>query len=276
MDKEEQEIETRLEFDIYVMGEMKFEFINFLTECYKDNFFETLSWGNFRRYQLLLSNENRWLNIYFIFLKNELNSDILINSFKIYEKRNITLLLYNIHDQKSEKIIDMLNETLLYERNKFYEGILNEDNVHESLAKLHGDEEIMIGSDDVKEGLKFLNENEDNLLIKVGFSPFNKKSKVAKKDGNTYSVQSELFYVEDEAPTNFYGLTKHLLSKYFELFMIEDKVENYLDFAFTGTDNKIDKKQENDMMNYFVKIINCLIGLYIIACFYKFIISDNL
>jgi hypothetical protein len=45
------------------MGEMKIEFMCFLGECFKDNFFETLSWGNFRRFQLILSNKKNWINI---------------------------------------------------------------------------------------------------------------------------------------------------------------------------------------------------------------------
>ena len=65
------------------MGEMKEGFMIFLEDCFKNDFFETISWGNFRRFQLVLSHNNNWINLFFIVIKNESASDILINSFKI-------------------------------------------------------------------------------------------------------------------------------------------------------------------------------------------------
>jgi hypothetical protein len=265
---------TRLDFEIYVMGEMKYEFINFLTECYKENFIETLSWGNFRRYQLVIGNEDKWLNVYFIFLKNEMNADILINSFKIYEKRNFTLLLYNIHEQKSEKNIDMLNENLIFERNKFYEGILNEESISENLTKINAeeDDEDVISTDRIKGGLKFLTDNEDNLIFKVGFSP-SKKTK-GKRESVNYSIKSEVFMIEDEEEAvNFCGLMNNLLNKYFDIFMISNKKEDFMNIADVKTE-KVDSKTDRDMMGYLVKVIDWFIVIYLIACFYKFLYTD--
>jgi hypothetical protein len=261
---------TRMDFELYVMGEMKYEFINFLTECYKDNFIETLSWGNFQRYQLILSNDSKWLNVYFIFLKNDFNADILINSFKIYEKRNFTLLLYNIQEQKSEKNIDILNESLICERNKFYEGILNEDSISEGLNKI-GDKAVL-STDIVKGGLRFLTDNEENLIFKVGFLPIPKKTKGGKKENTVYTIHSDLFFIDDEEDAvNFCELVNILLKKYFDQFMVSNKLEDYMHIA----ENKYDDvAPEKDNMNYLVKVIDWLIAIYIIACFYKFMITD--
>ena len=135
-DKNNKSEESRLDLEVYIMGEMKYELMFFLGECYKDNFCETLSWGNFRRFQLTLSNNKNWINIYFIILRNEMTADVLINTFKIYEKRNLTLLLYNTNDQKSKKLIENLQEILIFERNKFYEGILNDNSIKKNMKKL--------------------------------------------------------------------------------------------------------------------------------------------
>ena len=110
----------KLDMEIYIMGDTKLEFISFLSDCFKENFFETLSWGNFRRFQLLLENNNIWLNIFFVLLNNEQNGDLIINNFKIFEKRNFLLMVYIVNDSKSEKQIDNMYESFLAERDKLY------------------------------------------------------------------------------------------------------------------------------------------------------------
>ena len=162
-EKASMSLDSRLDLEIYVMGEMKYEFMSFLGECYKENFCETLSWGNFRRFQLTLTGKKNWINIYFILLKNEMTADVLINTFKAYEKRNSTIILYNAHDQKSKKAAETLQESLIFERNKFYEGILNDNSIKKSLKKL-SEEQTELNADVDTETLK---ENLRNLLEKI-------------------------------------------------------------------------------------------------------------
>jgi hypothetical protein len=278
---------SRLDLEIYVMGEMKLEFMTFLGECFKENFIETLSWGNFRRFQLVISDKNSWLNVHFIHLKNEVNADILINSFKIYEKRNFTLLLYNPNDQKNEKQIDSLYESLILERNKFYEGILNEDQVNKNLKKFTSDtnfKNLKINSTDLIKNLRFLTENEgQNLIYKIGFYPnlVNKKTKNLKKhdSNNLYELNNEIFQIKDEEPTDFSGLMNFILKENFAKFRVDDSNQNIKNFFEVinfnpKTKPKQKTKKADNKMQYFVKVIDWLIVIYIISCFYKFMIVE--
>lgn len=288
--------DTRLDIEVYVMGEMKIEFMCFLGECFKDNFFETLSWGNFRRFQLILSNKKNWINIHFMMLRNEVSADVLINTFKIYEKRNFTFLFYNAHDQKSEKHIDTLYESLIQERNKFYEGILNEESISANLKKISGDSStsnLKISTEMIKNNLKFLTENsqEENLIYKIGFYPntTSKKTKNIKKSADmnlSYEIGNEIFYIQGEEDViDFAGLVTFILKENFKKLKIENpnsnsslNLENFLDilkFDKKNVKKGKDKSSQNKMMHYFVKTIDWLIVIYILASFYKFIIDHN-
>jgi hypothetical protein len=275
--------DSRLDLEIYLMGDMKIEFMFFLGECFKDNFFETLSWGNFRRFQLVLSNKNQWVNFHFISLSNEMSADVLINSFKIYEKRNFTLLFYNANDQKSQKNVDTLYESLISERNKFYEGILNEESVELNFKKISFDSNC-VTSEEIKNNLKFLtNNNEENLIYKVGFYPntTNRKTKnVKKSDANSsYDINGDNFYIFGQEETiDFAGLMGFILNENFKKLKITNnvKINNFLEVLKFQNKEPIrakEKKEDNKLI-YFFKIIEWLIVLYILVSFYRFIIDN--
>lgn len=80
-------LNKRLDVEIFVIGSMKNEFISFLSDVFKQSFAETFSWGNYNRYQLTIEKKNLWMNLFFICLKNDKNLDIMMDSFKILEKR---------------------------------------------------------------------------------------------------------------------------------------------------------------------------------------------
>ena len=283
-DKNNKSEESRLDLEVYIMGEMKYELMFFLGECYKDNFCETLSWGNFRRFQLTLSNNKNWINIYFIILRNEMTADVLINTFKIYEKRNLTLLLYNTNDQKSKKLIENLQEILIFERNKFYEGILNDNSIKKNMKKLVDEDNQShneVDSDTLKENLKYLTDNESNLLFKIGFqaNQTNKKTKNVKKNdtNSSYDIENNIFFIEEEQ-TNFNQLVCFLITENFnKLKYDEKKYENFIKVISENTKNKNKKlgRGKNSTINYIVKIIDWLIIGYILICFYKFLVKQN-
>jgi hypothetical protein len=191
----------KLDMEIYIMGDNKLEFNSFLSDCFKENFFETLSWGNFRRFQLLLENNNIWLNIFFILLNNEQNGDLIINNFKIFEKRNFLLMIYVVNDSKSEKQIDNMYESFLTERDKLYDGILNDDIITKNLKKITNKK---INHEEFKNNLDFLIGGESNLIYKLGFVPniVNKRTKNYKKSNDnhslSYNLNQEIFYFNME------------------------------------------------------------------------------
>jgi hypothetical protein len=275
--------DSRLDIEIYVMGEMKIEFMCFLGECFKDNFFETLSWGNFRRFQLILSNKKNWINVHFIFLRNEMSADVLINTFKIYEKRNFTLLFYNANDQKSEKHVESLYESLISERNKFFEGILNDESIYNNLKKISSTISTEV-TEGIKNNLKFLTDNssEENLIYKIGFYPnlTNKKTKNIKKaDVNTsYEVNGDYFYINGQEETcGFDGLLEFILVESFKKLRINQNLTGFLEvikFSPRGQEVVQGKKPKKKLI-YFLKIIEWMIVLYILVSFYKFIIDHN-
>ena len=276
--------DSRLDLEIYLMGDMKIEFMYFLGECFKDNFFETLSWGNFRRFQLILSNKSQWINLHFISLGNEMSADVLINSFKIYEKRNFTLLFYNANDQKSEKNVESLYESLIVERNKFYEGILNEENIESNLKKISNDVSC-VTSEEIKKNLKFLTDNtsDGNLIFKVGFCPntTNRKTKnIKKSDANSsYQINGDYFYISGKEETvDFASFLAFILNENFKKLKFANNVNitNFLEvLKFQPKESmKIKEKKYENKLIYFFKTIEWLIVLYILVSFYRFIIDN--
>lgn len=277
---------SRLDIEIYLMGDMKYDLMSFLGECYKEDFFETLSWGNFRRFQLSLSNKKNWINIYFIILKNENTSDILINTFKIYEKRTINLLLYNAFDQKSKKNAELLEENLLCDRNKIFDGILNDNNMKKNMKKLADEEELNVDVDTetLKENLNYLTDNENTLIYNVGFFPSqtNKKTKnIKKNDSNSqYDLESNLFSYEENEKNNFPSLLKFIITEYFNKLKIDEKEYSYfLEVILESKKNgenylsNFARKNNFGLLGMIMKYIDWIILFYIFVCFYNFLLN---
>ena len=266
----------KLDMEIYIMGDTKLEFISFLSDCFKENFFETLSWGNFRRFQLLLENNNIWLNIFFVFLNNEQNGDLIINNFKLFEKRNFLLMVYIVNDSKSEKQIDNMYESFLAERDKLYDGILNDDIITKNLKKITNKK---INHEEFKNNLDFLIGGESNLIYKLGFVPniVNKRTKNYKKSNDnhslSYNLNQEIFYFtmeKEEVKSDFETLINYLIKEHFKRIRATIP-EKFLNFSLSLISNN--KKNEKKEPNFLVKmssIINYLIVLYISFELFKY------
>jgi hypothetical protein len=267
----------KLDMEIYIMGDTKLEFISFLSDCFKENFFETLSWGNFRRFQLLLENNNIWLNIFFVLLNNEQNGDLIINNFKIFEKRNFLLMVYIVNDSKSEKQIDNMYESFLAERDKLYDGILNDDIITKNLKKITNKK---INHEEFKNNLDFLIGGESNLIYKLGFVPniVNKRTKNYKKSNDnhslSYNLNQEIFYFtmeKEEVKSDFETLINYLIKEHFK--KIRANIPNeYLNFSldFISNDKKKNEKKEQNFLIKMSTIINYLIILYISFELFKY------
>jgi len=279
---------SRLDIEIYLMGDMKYDLMSFLGECYKDSFFETLSFGNIRRFQLSLSNKKNWINFYFIILNNDTSNDILIHTFKIYEKRNINILLYNAFDQKSKKSAENLQENLICDRNKIFDGILTDNNINKTMKKLseiNGNGEfnkvaIDIDTETLKENLNYLTDNENSLFYKVGFFPnqTNKKTKnIKKNDGNSqYDIDANLFSFEENEKTNFHSLLKFVIVEYFNKMKIDENEYRYFLKVIVDA-QKVEnfvEKSKNGIMSLLIKSIDWIILFYILICFYKFLLNN--
>lgn len=267
----------RIDMEIFLLGDMKLDFISFLSDCFRDNFEETLSWGNFRRFQLLIPNKDNWLSIYFVLFSNEQSIDLIVNNFKMYEKRSLLLMMYNINEQKSEKHIDSLMNSFLFERDKVYEGIFNKDIMEQNLKKISLSSS-KIDPNELKNNLNFLvgYENNSNLVYKIGFMPnlVNKKTKNYKKivnnDNLLYDIGQEIFFANiegEEVKTNFEGLLNFLVKEHFRLMKIEEKIQFHLDKKGEVIETK---KKKKNYMKIIVKWIDWLIVLYLAIAIYKF------
>ena len=266
----------KLDMEIYIMGDNKLEFNSFLSDCFKENFFETLSWGNFRRFQLLLENNNIWLNIFFVFLNNEQNGDLIINNFKLFEKRNFLLMVYIVNDSKSEKQINNMYESFIAERDKLYDGILNDDIITKNLKKITNKK---INHEEFKNNLDFLIGGESNLIYKLGFVPniVNKRTKNYKKSNDnhslSYNLNQEIFYFtmeKEEVKSDFETLINYLIKEHFKRIRATIP-EKFLNFSLSLISNN--KKNEKKEPNFLVKmssIINYLIVLYISFELFKY------
>ena len=272
---------SKLDMEIYLLGDMKNEFINYLSEVFKtnNNFIETLSWGNFRRFKLTIDNQKLWLNIYFILLNDEQNIDIIINNFKIFEKRNFMIILYNFNDSKSIKNVDVLYNNFILERNNLYDGILDDENINKNIKKIAGDKPLNLNN--LKEELQFLvNENENNLIYKIIFSPnlIKKKKKNIKKNFNKnnnenenilYDINQKIFCYTNENTEiygNFYNLINFLLMEYFKFNKIKVNDPNF------KLNNFVPKKNEKFFEKYTNKIILSINVIIVIFFIYQIII----
>lgn len=198
-------------------------------------------------------------------------------------KETSLYFFYNANDQKSEKHVETLNETLISERNKFYEGILNDESINTNLKKISYDDSKEI-RENIKNNLKFLTDNssEENLIYKIGFYPnlTNKKTKNIKKAdvNSSYEINGDYFYINGQEETcEFAGLLEFLLVENFKKLKINQSISGFLDvikFNPKGQDIVKEKKSQNKLI-YFLKVIEWLIVLYILVSFYKFIIDHN-
>jgi len=269
--------ETRLDIEIYVMGDMKLEFMVFLGDCFKNDFVETLSWGNFRRFQLVLSHNNTWINLFFIVIKNESASDILINCFKIFEKRNFIMLMYNLNDKKTEKV-DALFDNLIADKNKFYEDILKDESITKNYQKIQNDgsKSPVVSEKEIKIDLNYLTSTKDTLIYKIGFQPniTNKKTKnIKKNDVSSYDIEDSIFTLNEGEKIDFNNLFEFIVKHFFEKFSIDTKYLNdIVDLDERNSENNKLAVKENDksIVSNFMKIVHLSIFLYILICFYKF------
>ncbi len=257
--------------EMFIMGDAKNDFINFLSDCFKSDFFETLSWGLFKRYQLILRSKDSWISIYFIILTKEQNMDLIVTNFKLYEKRNLLLMFYNICDQKSEKNVEGLYNNFLEERNKIYEGILNEDKIKENLNKIST---LELDPEDIKTNLKFLVDNEENLVYKIGItSSSSKKGKQSKKgsgDTSPYDLSQEIFFLNikgEEIKTNFQGMISLLIKEHLSYLKYELEDESMLIFKSL---DKIENKKHPKKRDFIFKCIDALAVLYLAVAVYYF------
>lgn len=296
--------QTRLDLEFYVMGDMRMDFISFLSDCFKSNFNETLSWSIFRRFQLLLScspNHNdasslssvqqfqNWLSIYFTVIEKERVIDLIIHSFKMYEKRNMLLMFYNINDQKSENDIDMLITYAINEREKVYEGIFDKEELDRNVKRLTLLEGKKIDQDELINDLKFVTEREGCLIYKIGFEPnlVNKRTKNYKKGNNNdnsiqYEITQEIFYMNingEDTRLNFEGMMNYLVKEFFTL--VKMKYDKQFEICEISKINKKKKGNYNhnnnsisnkDNLKKIIFIIDWLVVLYIAIAIYKFFI----
>lgn len=157
-------MDTRLDLEIFLIGDMKHEFLNYLSEIFKGDFVESLSWGHFRRFQLTISEKSTWINVNFIMLKNDRNLDNLVHTFKIFEKKNLVLLLYNANDHKKEKgnIENLINDFTM-QKTLIYDGILNDDTIKKNSEKIKTSYKLLnCSNSDSFKGKEKSNEKREN------------------------------------------------------------------------------------------------------------------
>jgi len=219
-----------------------------------------------------------------------MTAHVLINTFKKYEKRNSTLIIYNFHDQKTKKAAETLQEALIFERNKFYEGILNDNSIKKNLKKLSEDITELKADVDIntlKKNLKYLVDNEHTLIHKIGISPnqTNKKTKNVKKNDSScacYEIDSPIFYLEESEKSVFNEIVNFIITDHFSKLSVQEKeyeqflkvIVDYSKLKSLG-ETPTGKKQQagSSLLNYVFKSIDWMILFYILVCFYNFLIN---
>ncbi len=293
--------ESRLDIEIFLVGDIKLEFLNFLAECYKTNFTESLSWGTFRRFQLSITNNNTWLNIFFVLLKNDEEVDLIINSFKIFEKRSPLIVMYNAIEEKSEKTAEELIELFKAKKEKMLSGIGDENILKSTYEKIYSTYKYLssiksvssvefeidkVKSEDVKERLSFIEDNK--ICYKIGFisNSINKKTKLIRKsdNNNAYSLDDNIFHIESfsNEPHSFKTLLEILLQDYLANF--NQKYEN-LKFSIdneNSSNGKLDSSTSNNsvkssskLFHYMRICLDCTIALIIAYFFFKSLNKAN-
>lgn len=308
-------LNKRLDVEIFVIGSMKNEFISFLSDVFKQSFAETFSWGNYNRYQLTIEKKNLWMNLFFICLKNDKNLDIMMDSFKILEKKSLILYLYNgteiKKDSKEIPYVENADEEFLNLKSKLYQGVLIEENFNKTCDKIksyikdlgsHNHEEL-------RNNLKMLDPKNDDILFKIGMcqNSILKKSKLVKKN----DVQSSSNLEDLCFKTNFYNkenmeddktdiltILQFVVKRHIELSHINETNIIFLDMIphlskntinsiklLNDKNDEISMKKEdydnkrkigNKIQDILIKSVDWLIILYISFCLYKFLVDYNL
>ena len=218
----------RFDFNFYLLGDLKQEFIFFLSESYKQNFIETLSWGNFKRYQLILKDDSNWLNIIFNVFKQDSDVSVLLNNFKVFEKRNPVIILFNPSDKTSSSSCESIFNNIISEKNKFYGSIDSE--VSEHLKMIYKEDKPTEYLKKTSHNLKFVNSDQQDLVIKLGFIPNMsvKKIKSTKKgDSSFYSLTTNTFELAG-SKVNFIEVMQHLVAQQLNLLMMNRDPEEIL------------------------------------------------
>ena len=186
-------------------------------------------------------------------------------------------MIYVVNDSKSEKQIDNMYESFLTERDKLYDGILNDDIITKNLKKITNKK---INKEEFKNNLDFLIGNESNLIFKLGFIPniVNKRTKNYKKNNDnhslSYNLNQEIFYFtmeKEEVKSDFETLINYLIKEHFK--KIRANIPNeYLNFSldFISNDKKKNEKKEQNFLIKMSTIINYLIILYISFELFKY------
>ena len=281
---------SRIDIEIFLIGDIKLELLNFLGESYKENFNESLSWGHFRRFQLTLSHESNWLNIIFVLLKNDENLDLIINSFKIIEKKSPLLILYNINEEKSEKQASELIQLFIEKRNKIYKGISEDENIRLNSEKINASykylnsikdslkiNDSLLNTNELKDKIKYVESN--SLFYKVGFIPnaINKKTKIIKKNDSNcaYNVNDEIFFIgdnpTDDSAITFNTIIELITNDYFKNYSISKEKMTIFNSVFSSSDkgtNMLNEDKETKKEKVFGNIRKLIdIGLIVFVSY---------
>lgn len=287
---------SRFDIEIFLAGEIKFEFLNFLSESFKSNFNESLSWGFFRRFQLTIINNATWMNIYFLTLKNDDNIDLIINTYKILEKRSPLLVIYNTQSEENEKLADELIQLFNNKKEKLYKGIFDDEtikincdamkssyNFQMSLSKGKEDKnetpkDEIFHEANMRKRLDYINKT----CVKLGFQPssINKKTKNIKRNENNstgYDINDEIFiYESEDSFISFNMLLEILINQYFQKFN-SSKEEFFINNKQVKENNEY-KTNNNLLSNFLIgnkkyyyirKIIDMIIVLFVSGFLYK-------
>lgn len=308
-------LNKRLDIEIFVIGSMKNEFISFLSDVFKQSFAETFSWGNYNRYQLTLEKKNLWMNLFFICLKNDKNLDIMLDSFKVLEKKSIILYLYNgmevKKDVKDNVPIESCDEELLRIKTKLYQGVLLDENFNKTSDKIKSYIKDLgsCNHEDLKNNLKLLDTKNEDIIFKIGIcqSSIFKKSKLVKKnevqsssnlDDMCFKTNFNKNENTEDDKTDILNILQFIVKKHLELSHINDLNNGFLEILpalnktsinsikiLNDKNDELSMKKEdydnkrkigNKIQDILIKSVDWLIILYISFCLYKFLVDYNL
>lgn len=292
--------ESRVDIEVFLVGDIKLEFLNFLAECYKANFTESLSWGTFRRFQLSIINNETWLNLFFVLLKNDEDVDVVINSFKIFEKKSPLIVMYNANEEKSEKYAVEIIELFKSKKEKMLSGIGEDKMLKSTYDKINSTYKYLssikqatsaefeienVKSEAVKDKLSYIEDNK--ICYKVGFisNSINKKTRLVRKsEGNNaaYSLDDDIFFINEEIesssaePCSFKELLQVIVGDY--LVSFNQKSENFNFSIDNSNDKSATEKQGSNTFNsskssklfHYMRIcLDCIIALVIAYFFFR-------
>jgi restriction endonuclease Mrr len=146
---------------------------------------------------------------------------------------------------------------------------------------------VDVDTETLKEKLKYLVDNEQTLIKKIGFLPnqVNKKTKNVKKandNSGCYELDSQIFSLDEGDKCMFDEVVNYLVTEHFNKLSVREKeYEQFLKVIVEYSKQKgfgespAAKKQQagNSLLNYVFKSIDWLILFYILVCFYNFLIN---